>query len=165
MSGREFPLHHESSAALNAPIEAVFAHLDDFHQLSAHMEQRSGMMMGSRMTIETDTAGGRAIGSVVRMSGRMLGMRLALKEVVIERLPPSRKAWRTVDTDLLIIGAYTLGFELEPRGKTTALRVFIDYELPASRPSRWLGRLFGKRYARWCTERMVADAARRFAPA
>lgn len=26
-----------------------------------------------------------------------------------------------------------------------------------------LGRLFGRMYARWCTERMVRDAARHFA--
>lgn len=29
--------------------------------------------------------------------------------------------------------------------------------------TRSLGRLFGRMYARWCTERMVRDAARHFA--
>jgi hypothetical protein len=146
-------------------MEAAFAHLDDFHKLSAHMEQSSGMMMGSKMSIETDTAGGRAIGSVVSMSGRMLGMQLALKEVVTERTPPMRKAWRTFDTDLLVIGAYQLGFQLKANDSGTALRVFIDYDLPKSGFARWLGRLFGKTYARWCTARMVADAVRHFGAA
>lgn len=165
MAPAKLPHHYEAAARLKAQIDAAFAHLDDFHKLSAHMEQSSGMMLGSKMSIETDAAGGRAVGSLVSMSGRMLGMQLALKEVVTERSPPSRKAWRTVDSDLLVIGAYQLGFELRPDGAATGLRVFIDYDLPKSGFARWLGRAFGKTYARWCTERMVADAVRHFGAA
>jgi len=40
--------------------------------------------------------------------------------------------------------------------------VFIDYALPEALPGRWLGRAFGRVYARWCTERMVSDAVRHF---
>jgi hypothetical protein len=40
--------------------------------------------------------------------------------------------------------------------------VFIDYELPRLGLASWLGKLFGKTYARWCTEQMVNDAAREF---
>ena len=155
-------LHHVTSATLNVPAAALFDYLDDFRKLSAHMEKPSPMMLGSRMTIEMDAGNGRAIGSTVRMSGRMLGMHLDLKEVVIERTPPVRKTWRTVDANLLVIGSYTLGFQLEGRGLTTHLLVFIDYSLPETPAGRWLGRLFAKRYARWCTERMVKDAIRHF---
>jgi hypothetical protein len=42
------------------------------------------------------------------------------------------------------------------------LRVFIDYALPAGTFGRWLGRLFGASYARWCTGTMAADAAASF---
>jgi hypothetical protein len=155
-----FPFHYETSVGLAAPIEAAFAHLDDFHKLSAHMEKSSGMMMGSSMSIETDEREGRAIGSKVTMSGRMLGMRLSLQEVVTERTPPTRKAWRTVDTDLMVIGAYELGFELRESTLGAALRVFIDYELPRNGVGRWLGRMFGRTYAKWCTEKRAFDAAR-----
>ena len=144
---------------LGAPLEACFAWLDDFHQLSAHMEQRSGMMAGSSMTIETDDAAGRAVGSRVRMRGRVLGVKLALTQVVTEREPPRRKAWQTIDERLLVIGNYRLGFELVPEGVGTRARIFIDYALPER---RWLGRLFGRIYARWCIRQMAADAARRF---
>jgi hypothetical protein len=41
--------------------------------------------------------------------------------------------------------------------------VFIDYAFPEQGLARWLGRLFGRYYARWCTRRMVADAVRHFA--
>lgn len=147
---------------LAAPVERAFAYLDDFEALSAHMEKRSTIMLGSSMSIATDELGGRAVGSKVRMSGRMLGMMLALEEVVTEREPPLRKAWQTLDARLLVIGQYRLGFELTPDGNRSALRVFIDYDLPLAWPARWLGRLLGRIYARWCTGRMADDAARHF---
>ena len=157
LSKAGFPFHYETTATLNTSIDAAFAHLDDFHKLSAHMEKSSGMMMGSRMTIDMDEREGRAIGSQVSMGGRMLGMRLSLREVVTERTPPTRKVWRTVDTDLMVIGSYELGFELRENGPATALRVFIDYDLPGKGVGRWLGHLFGRMYARWCTEKMATE--------
>ena len=153
-----FARHFETHAVLSASVEAAFAYLDDFAALSAHMEKRSPMMMGSKMRIGTDELGGKAVGSHVRMEGRVLGIRLCLEEVVTQREPPLRKAWETVAARLLVIGQYRLGFELAPMAERSALRVFIDYELPARLPSRWLA----SRYARWCTERMARDAQRHF---
>jgi hypothetical protein len=117
------------------------------------------------MTITTDALDGRAVGSRVRMDGRMLGMALSLEEVVTERQPPFRKAWNTLDAKLLVIGQYRLGFVVSPSGNRSLLRVFIDYELPRQGLARWLGKLFGKTYARWCTERMANDAASHFSSA
>lgn len=161
-SQTRFPFHYETTATLHASIGAAFAYLDDFYKVSAHMEKSSGMMMGSKMSIDVDEREGRSVGSTVTMRGRMLGMQLSLREVVTERTPPTRKAWRTVDTDLMVIGAYQLGFELRENGPATVLRVFIDYELPQKGAGRWLGRLFGRTYANWCTEKMASDAARHF---
>lgn len=157
-----FPLHGESSALLQASVEQAFAYLDDFKALSAHMEKRSPMMLGSRMTMTTDPLGGRAVGSRVRLEGRVLGVPLSLEEVVVERQSPVRKAWRTTAANLLVIGDYQLGFEIAPQGTQSAVRVFIDYEQPSSWPGRWLCRLFGASYARWCTEKMARDAERHF---
>jgi hypothetical protein len=158
-----FSHREESTAVLQATADAAFAYLDDFKQLSAHMEQPSGMMLGSLMRIETDEHGGRAVGSKVRMAGTLLGIPLALEEVVTQRKAPLRKAWRTLDANLLVIGPYQLGFALEPSGATTRLRVRMDYDLPATGAARWLGRLLGRTYARWCTGRMAKDAASHFA--
>lgn len=157
-----FPLHHEIRALVNAPPEAVFAYLDDFTKLSAHMETRSAMMIGSRMHISSDALGGRAIGSRVRMNGRVLGIPLRLDEIVTERDAPRRKAWETVDVRLLVIGPYRLGFELGPSDKGSMLRVFIDYDLPPASLGRLLGRWLAPVYAGWCTKRMALDAARHF---
>ena len=159
------PFHYERSAMLDASVEQAFAYLDDFRALSAHMEKRSAMMAGSSMRIATDALGGRAVGSRVAMEGRVLGIALRLEEVVTERAPPRRKSWRTVEAKLLVVGPYRLGFELAPLKERAALRVFIDYDLPSRGPPRWLGRLLAPRYARWCVERMVNDAASRFGSA
>ena len=157
-----FPLHYERAVTLDAPAQTVFAYLDDFKKLSAHMEKSSPMMMGSRMTLTTDALEGRAVGSKVRMNGRMLGATLSLEEEVTERWPPFEKIGQTTEAKLLVIERYRLGFTLSPSGDRSRLRVFIDYELPGQGLERWLGKLFGKTYARWCTEKMVNDAARQF---
>lgn len=158
MEASDFSLHYERTAALNTSLETAFDYLDDFQKLAAHMEQSSGMMMGSAMTISTDEHRGRAVGAKVRMTGKVLGITLGLEEVVTERQPPFRKVWETVSTNLLVIGQYRLGFVLSPTGAGSMLRVSIDYELPTTGLSRWLGRWLGNRYARWCVDRMIDDA-------
>ena len=160
---RTFSFHHETRTTLPTTVHAAFEHLDDFKKLSAHMEQPSAMMLGSQMHIITDEGGGRTIGSHVRMSGKVMGIPLSLEEVVTDREPPTRKAWETVNARLLVIGQYRLGFELQPRSRGCALRVFIDYDLPTGAVARFAAALFGKSYARWCTERMADDAAKHFA--
>ena len=157
-----FTFHYETHAVLRTSVQAAFEHLDDFRKLSAHMERPSAMMLGSRMQIFMDDGGGRAVGSRVTMTGRVMGLSLSLEEVVVERNPPLRKAWETVNARLLVIGQYRLGFELEPRGGACGLRVFIDYDWPRSSLARLAARLLAKNYARWCTQRMIDDAAQHF---
>ncbi len=99
----------------------------------------------------------------IRMTGRAFGIRLSLDEVVTERDVPRRKVWETAGQPrLLVIGQYRMGFEITPQGSVSRLCVFIDYALPDSAPQRWLGRLFGRYFARWCTQRMASDAVSRF---
>ena len=86
-----------------------------------------------------------------------------MDEVVIKRRPPLEKVWETVGVPrLLVIAAYRMGVEITPQGAACALRVFIDYELPAGSITRWLGRLFGSFYARWCVQQMLTGAAAQF---
>jgi hypothetical protein len=40
--------------------------------------------------------------------------------------------------------------------------VWVDYDLPESRWTRWLGVLLSGWYARWCVTRMLGDAQRAF---
>jgi Polyketide cyclase / dehydrase and lipid transport len=166
MSDRPLPFHDESTALARAPVDRVFAHLDDPKALSAHMGESSMMMMGSRMSIDVDADGGRVVGSKIRMDGRMMGIPLSLEEVITERQVPTRKVWETIGAPkLLIIAHYRMGFELTRKGDASQVRVFIDYGLPAAAPASWLGRLLGGVYARWCTRQMAEGAARHFEPA
>jgi hypothetical protein len=162
---RTFPFHFEARAVVHAAADALFARLDDPNLLSAHMTQSSLMMAGSRMSIELDTANGRAIGAVIRMSGRFMGIPLSLEETVTERVPPRRKVWETTGTPkLVVIGSYRMGYDIVPQGPSSELRVFIDYALPKGLGGHWLGRIFGLLYARWCTQRVARDAAEYFGP-
>jgi hypothetical protein len=143
--------------------ERLFTHLDDHRRLSSHMEKPSLMTAGASMRIDTDADHGQAVGSVIRMSGRVLGVRLGLEEVVTEHAPPQRKVWETVgEPTLLVIGAYRMGFSIEPFTGGSRLVVFIDYARPGRGLARLLGGLVGRYYAAWCTRRMAEDARAAF---
>ena len=163
MPDQSFPFHHESTGPANAPVERVFAFLDDPKALAAHMGESSMMMLGSRMSIKADAGGGRVIGSKIQMHGRMMGIRLSLEEVITKRQAPAMKVWETIGTPkLLVISHYRMGFELTRNGASSMVRVFIDYSPPTNPPGSWLGHLLGAVYARWCTRQMVMGAARHF---
>ena len=115
------------------------------------------------METSVDEARGQAIGSHVHMKGTMMGIELFLEEVVTEREPPRHKAWETIGrARLLVIDSYRLGFDITEMSKSSKFRVFIDYDLPAAPPLRWLGLIFGKFYAKWCVHQMVNDARKHF---
>ena len=155
--------HHQKQVIIPASQAEVFAYLDDHTRLAAHMEKRSMMMLGGRMTYEFDADQGRAVGSVIRMGGHFLGLSLVVVEVVTERTPPASKTWETLGPQrLLIIDSYVMGFETRDVTGQTNTRVYIDYRLPSSLPGRWFGLLFAGFYARWCVSRMLDDASMHF---
>ena len=148
---------------VNATPEELFNLLDDQTKLAAHMEKPSMMMMGGRMRYEFDEAKGRTVGSVIKMGGTFLGINLSVEEIVTERDPPRRKVWETRGTpNILIIGAYRMGFEIASAGQRSILRVFIEYDQPHTIAGRFLGRIFAPVYARWCVQRMAKDSMRHF---
>lgn len=64
---------------------------------------------------DMDAAQGRAIGSHIRMQGKMLGLTLSPDEIVIRHEPPAIKVWKTIGSPrLLIIGHYEMGYEVRP---------------------------------------------------
>lgn len=152
--------HHESTAAVPASAFDVFSFIDDHRRLASHMSKSSWMTGGGRMDVTVDDRHGQAIGSHIRLSGRAFGFRVFLDEVVTSHQPPHRKTWETVGTPrLLVVGRYAMGVEIRDGGPTCSLRVWIDYDLP---PRRWLGRLFGSTYAKWCVSRMISDTRDHF---
>ncbi len=154
--------NYKNSKSIPSRVEELFAFVDDPMQFSAHMGESSWMMAGSEMRTSVDEGGGKKIGSHIRMSGKVLGIKLFLDEVVTHREPPRIKTWETVGSPkLLIIGDYRMHIEIEPRGESSLLCVFIEYNLPDS--NAWLGKLFGGFYAKWCVEQMIDGAFKHFA--
>jgi len=159
---KRFPRHYEERLAIDVRADEVFAYVDNHANLASHMNQSSWMMGGGHMATSVDDGNGQRIGSHIRMSGRVLGIKLFLDEVVIRREPPNIKIWETVgDVRLLIVGHYRMGIELEAQGEKSSLRVFIDYDLP--HPNAWLGKLFGGSYAKWCVQQMTKGTRDHFA--
>ena len=163
MAGDRYPLHHRSEVDVGTDAHNLFSLLDDHRRLSAHMEKRSLMMAGATMRVETDALKGQAVGSLIRVTGRVFGVNLMVEEVVTERVPPLRKTWETRgEPRLLVIGSYRMGFNISAQGDRSRLVVFIDYQLPPRGFAHWLGLLFGRAYAAWCTRRMATDAVAAF---
>ena len=163
MADHRYPLHHRSEVDVAADAQHLFAFLDDHRRLASHMEKPSLMMAGATLRVETDELKGQAVGSVIRVNGRVLGMDLAVEEVVTERVPPLRKTWETRgEPRLLVIDAYRMGLTIDAEGARSHLVVFIDYQLPPRGFARGLARLFGRTYAAWCTRRMATDAVAAF---
>lgn len=158
MVGDRYPLHHRSEVDVDADARSLFAHLDDHRRLAGHMEKPSLMMAGATMRVEADALRGQAVDSLIRLTGRVLGVNLMVEEVVTERVPPWRKTWETRgEPRLLVIGSYRMGFTISPEGDGSRLVVFIDYQLPPRGFARRLALLFGGTYAAWCTRRMAND--------
>jgi hypothetical protein len=158
-TAKQYPLHHQSQVDIDIDAASLFALLDDHRRLTGHMEKPSLVMAGAVMHTETDALEGQAVGSVIRITGRVLGLALAVEEVVTERVPPLHKTWETRgEPRLLVIGAYRMGFTISPSAGRMRLVVFIDYQLPPRGAANVLGRLFGRGYAAWCTQRMTSDA-------
>lgn len=148
--------HYEENALISAAPKAVFAYADDPKHFSAHMSQSSWMMGGGHMETQVD-------GTHIRLKGKVMGFNLWLDEVVTRYEPPQRKEWQTVgDINLLVIGHYKMGFEIKPDTKGSRIKIFIDYDLPKSYPTRWLGYLFGDFYARWCIKQMINGVKENF---
>lgn len=159
---KEFFGHYEDRLLINASVADAFAYVDDHAHLSSHMNRPSWRMGGGRMVASVDDGNGQRIGSHIRMSGKALGIKLFLDEVVTQREPPHIKVWETTGAlRLLIVGHYRMGIQVEPQGEKSSLRVYLDYELPCS--NAWLGRLFGGIYAKWCVQQMIRGTCEYFA--
>ena len=156
--------HSEAECEVRAQPSSIFEYIDRPERLSAHMARRSWQLAGASMTIETDADGGHVVGSQIRLTGRMLGIRLHVEGKVVQREPPSLKTWETIgEPRLLVIGQYRMTVSIDERGDRSHVAIAIDYALPAKAPARWLGMLFGPMYARWCVGQMTRDLVRQFA--
>jgi hypothetical protein len=157
-----YPLHEEARVRVAAKSTTLFDYLDDPERLGSHMQKPSWQTGGMSMSYTFDANRGRAVGSEIRLSGQVAGIRLGLTEVVIERMRPLRKVWETVGTPhLLVVGPYRMGFDVAAADDCSDLCLFIDYAAGSMKPPS-LGRRLARAYARWCVNRMAKDAEDHF---
>jgi len=148
--------HYQDSSTIAGSPEEVFSYVDDDANFSSHMNKSSWMMGGGKMETRVDEGKGQKVGSHIQMSGEVFWVTVSLDEVITEHEPPLRKTWETVGTPkLIVIGDYQMGLEVKPEDANSNLTVSIDYSLPESRKTRWIGQLFGGMYAKWCVGQMV----------
>lgn len=163
MTDLSYGEHYQAQTVLSAPVEAVFAFLDDPLRLVAHMSKPTLMMGYSTLRMELDAAGGRAVGSVMRLRGRFLAWPLAVDEAVIERREPWGKAWETSGIPkLILLAGYRMGFKVQVQEGRTHVTIWIDYALPTRGLPAFAGRCLGAAYARWCVDHMLQDTAKHF---
>lgn len=155
--------HFEKNTSINASPNEIFEFVDNHSNFSVHMSKSSWMMAGGKMDIQTDEGKGQKVGSHIRLKGKVLGINLFLDEVITKHEPPFRKAWQTVgDINLLVIGHYKMGLGISPENSHSKFEVYIDYELPKSLRTKWIGYLFGGMYARWCVNQMINGVKEHF---
>lgn len=153
----------QADVEVTASAELLFDYMDDQAKPGTHMQRSSAMMLSGSMAYEFDDARGRSVGSVIKVTGKVAGLKLYVEEVVIQRQPPLLKAWETVgEPRLLVIGSYRMRFQIEESGRLCRLHVFIDYNYPTSVVGRIAGFLLGAIYARWCVKQMAAAAMAAF---
>src|SRR3989338_2403002 len=148
--------HYEKSIVVPTTEAQVFAYVNDHARFSSHMNKSSWMMGGGHMDVKTDEGKGQRVGSHIRMSGTVFGIKLFLDEVITEYSPPNRKVWQTVgDLKLLVVGHYSMSIVIAPDGAGSRCTVSIDYKLPTSPAVRILGYLLADIYAKWCVAQMI----------
>lgn len=159
----KYDKHYEETALINSSASSIFAFADDHRNLSSHMNKSSWMMGGGKMETKVDVDKEKKIGSHITMTGDVFGFNLFLDEIITIHEPPYRKEWQTIGKiNLLVIDHYALGFEIIPKATGSKLKVYINYNLPNSWKTQWLGFLFGRMYAKWCVRQMTHGVQEHF---
>jgi hypothetical protein len=70
----DLPLHFEASATIGGSVESIFAIADEPDLLTPHMSEPSLMMGGGSMRYNLDALAGKAVGSVIRLTGKGFGL-------------------------------------------------------------------------------------------
>lgn len=116
-----------------------------------------------KLIIETDKKKGQELGSEIKLIGQILGFTIFVKENVTVLERPFKKVWQTQGIQkLIVIDQYKMGFTISPKDNFSVLEVFIDYSLPPTGITFILGWVFGRFYAKWCTQKMIKEAQSHF---
>jgi hypothetical protein len=151
----------EREILILAPVEKVFAFMDDLTQTGMHMSERSMMMMGSKLELERLPGPEKGVGATFRWSGKVLGLPVDFTETVTYWKENEGKVWETVGSPLMIIlGWYRIRLITKPNGEGTSVSLEIEYEPPKGFFYTLLSAVFSRWYAVWCLSKMLGDTKR-----
>lgn len=153
---RTYFARYQEEKLINATAQDVFSYVDDHNRFSSHMSQPSWRMGGGSMQVTVDEGRGQKVDSHIHLQGKAFGIVINLDEVVTQYEPPFVKTWETVsEPKLIVVGQYQMGVEIQPKGESSLLNVFVEYDPPKTQV--WLGKLFGRMYAKWCVRQMLKN--------
>lgn len=145
--------HFIESTIIQAPPEEVFKYIDDHEKYYSHVMSFS-KILGGNMNLEMDEQRGQAVGSRIRLAGKVFGKSLELEEVITKRQPPNTKVWETIGTpQFLIVGQYMYSVQIEPHNEGSTLTITFDSNPPLG--SSLIRRLFSDFYSKQCAREMV----------
>lgn len=143
---------------IRAPVEKVFAFLDDLSKTGMHMSERSMMMMGSKLELERLPGPEKGEGATFRWSGKVLGLPVNFTETVTRWKKNEEKVWETVgEPRMIILGWYRMRLTTEPKKSGTSVLLEIQYEPPKGFFYKLLSAFLARQYAGWCLNQMLGD--------
>ncbi len=158
---KRYERRYSNKMLIDASSKELFDYIDEHKSLSSHMNKSSWMMAGRKMKTLIDEKYGKKIGSHIMMKGKIFGTPIFLDEIITKRIPPRLKEWETIgDPKLIVIGKYNMKVEIKSKKNKSLLKVSINYNLPEK--NKWLGKILGKIYAKWCVNQIIKDAKRHF---
>lgn len=143
---------------IRAPVEKVFAFMDDLAKTGMHMSERSMMMMGSKLKLEHTSGPEKGEGAVFRWSGKVAGLPVDFTEAVFRWKENEEKIWETVGSpQMIILGWYRMRLSTKPGGEGTSVSLEIEYAPPKGFFYRLLYLGLAGWYANWCLSKMLGD--------
>jgi hypothetical protein len=146
---------------INAPVEEVFAYMDNIGNTGMHMMKNSSMMMGSKLQLEQLSENAIGQNATFRWYGKMLWLKMDFTVVVTNWIKDQKKTWETVGVaSMIILGWYRMELILTPKENTTNAELSIQYTKPEGFFYMMLSLLLSSFYANWCLANMLNDSKR-----
>lgn len=143
---------------INAPLEIVFARMDDLSKTGMHMSNSSMMMMGSKLMLEQLPGPSQGLGASFHWSGSVMGMPIDITETVTKWVVNKEKIWETIGTPkIIILGWYRMILKTEAVKEGTEASLQIDYTKPRGAFRIILYYLLSHWYCNWCLNNMLND--------
>ncbi|HET9137022.1 MAG TPA: SRPBCC family protein [Candidatus Kapabacteria bacterium] len=148
---------------IKAPVEQVFAYMDNIGNTGMHMMKNSSMMMGSKLKLDQLSENATGPNATFRWYGKMLWFKMDFTVLVTKWIKDREKSWETIGSArMIILGWYRMQLILTPIENTTKAELSIQYIKPEGFFYKILSLLLSSYYASWCLSNMLNDSKHYF---